>query len=644
MCWLFLLTASPSSLSNDVSVRRARGVLSKKKVVNLSRLGENSRFRKVEFGVPGQAVRLMPIPGSLLVPEGAGRSSALPSFAPLIVPSALSPAPSKSFLALGDDNTAIPPDTYGSVGPDHLVVTLNTQVRVQDRNGNPMVTLSLRDFWIGMFTSMVFDPRVLYEPYGGRWVFVAVADASSADSSLLFAVSSTNDPTGNWTQYQLYADPNDQFWFDYPSLGFNKKWIAVQVNVYTMGGAFDHSRIYIFDKARLYSGEGAYTVFTLNALGGTQVPALTYDSTLDPLYLVSNWNGNSSGKGYLRLFSITGAVGSESFTDGPFVESLEPWDFQAPGRVDFAPQQGSAEKIQTNDARIQSVVYRNGSVWCCQTIFLPAGGSPTRCSVQWWQIDTSGNVLQRGRIDDPSGEVFYAFPSLAVNKNSDMLVGYSSFSADRYASASYSLRVSTDPPNTTQSEYIFKAGEASYYKTLGGTRNRWGDYSNTVVDPANDTDFWTIQEYASTPVAGSDRWGTWWAKLSPGSTQPQVTVSLQLNNANPQGANVVLKLDDKSKEKGQLNSAGQVSLSYPAGRTVSRVVIKKSFTSAEGIQIKTGGLSGTAQYDGSALANASVKLKGKSWKKKTTTNSLGQFSFSAPGKTPKKLIIKKKNP
>jgi hypothetical protein len=62
----------------------------------------------------------------------------------------------------------------------------------------------------------------------------------------------------------------------------------------------------------------------------------------------------------------------------------------------------------------------------------------------------------------------------------------------------------------------FKAGEATYFKTFSGSRNRWGDYSNTVVDPANDTDFWTIQEYAATPPGdGFDRWGTWWAKVVP---------------------------------------------------------------------------------------------------------------------------------
>jgi len=71
---------------------------------------------------------------------------------------------------------------------------------------------------------------------------------------------------------------------------------------------------------------------------------------------------------------------------------------------------------------------------------------------------------------------------------------------------------------------LLKTGEAPYYKTGqtmgipgGGTDNRWGDYSATVVDPADNVTFWTLQEYAQThdPVTGASRWGTWWGKFHP---------------------------------------------------------------------------------------------------------------------------------
>ncbi len=55
-----------------------------------------------------------------------------------------------------------------------------------------------------------------------------------------------------------------------------------------------------------------------------------------------------------------------------------------------------------------------------------------------------------------------------------------------------------------------KAGQAPYSKDFGTGDNRWGDYSNTVVDPGNDLDLWTIQEYASI----NNNWSTWWGKIA----------------------------------------------------------------------------------------------------------------------------------
>jgi hypothetical protein len=48
-----------------------------------------------------------------------------------------------------------------------------------------------------------------------------------------------------------------------------------------------------------------------------------------------------------------------------------------------------------------------------------------------------------------------------------------------------------------------KAGNGSYFVTFGGTNNRWGDYSATVIDPLNPNSFWTFQEF----VNGANNWG-----------------------------------------------------------------------------------------------------------------------------------------
>jgi hypothetical protein len=133
--------------------------------------------------------------------------------------------------------------------------------------------------------------------------------------------------------------------------------------------------------------------------------------------------------------------------------------------------------------------------------------------------------VQRGRLEDPSGIQFYGFPSLAVNRNGDVLIGFSSFSENQFASASYAYRAAGDPVGTMREERLFKAGEDIYVRDeVQHGANRWGDYSASAVDPVNDTDLWTIQEYAMTRdptnptrdgASVASRWGTWWARVVP---------------------------------------------------------------------------------------------------------------------------------
>jgi hypothetical protein len=66
--------------------------------------------------------------------------------------------------------------------------------------------------------------------------------------------------------------------------------------------------------------------------------------------------------------------------------------------------------------------------------------------------------------------------------------------------------------------HLIKQGESFYSKFLSGKRNRWGDYSNTTVDPSDDYTLWTIQEYAGMQASADSnggRWATRWAKIDP---------------------------------------------------------------------------------------------------------------------------------
>jgi hypothetical protein len=426
-----------------------------------------------------------------------------------------SPAPTTSFQALGDNNAQIPPDTYGAASASYLMTTLNTEIRIQSKTGTVVSTQSLSSFWSSFTFTTIFDPRVHYDPYANRWIFVVCIDKNTASSSILIAVSATSNPTGTWYQWKIDADAGNTNWIDYPTVGFNKRWIVVSGNMFTnSGNAWAGPQIMVFDKNNLYSnGAGSFSsIYPGAGVGATFAPSAVYNNSLSNMFLIQDYNGNSGGFGFLSLSKLSGTTASPVLTlHYSFPSTSNTWNW-SPGTGDFAPQSGSLQKIQNNDSKMQNVVYRNGSLWCTHHIFLPVTSS-THTAIQWWELDTLGTVSQRSRIEDVSGNNFYAFPSIAVNTNNDVLIGYSTFSSTQYASGAYSYRNHNDATNTMQSTQQYINGLASYYKTHSGTKNRWGDYSATVVDPVNDVDFWTIQEYAAPQSAGIDRWGTYWANV-----------------------------------------------------------------------------------------------------------------------------------
>jgi len=424
-----------------------------------------------------------------------------------------------------DNNTTIPPDLGGSVGPNHIVTALNSQVRIQNKTGGTISTVTLDDFFLAIAPGGgVFDPKVVYDRVAGRWIVTAPVNSGSAASAILIAVSANSDPTGTWTEYSFDADSTDLNWFDYPSIGLNHNWIVVTGNLFTIAAnGFMGVQVYVFDRTALYGGTATPTVFNRPTTDGfTIAPAITQDDAQNTEFMVSNWTGSSGGKGYLRLYTITGTPSAPVYTMTLLMPNVTTtWGAQGAGGADFAPQNTVTNLIQTNEWRAQSVVYQGGSVWVAQTAFAPTA-APTHSLVQWWQIDpTTAAVQQFGRVEDPTAVNFYAFPSIAVNSYNDVLLGYSSFSATQFASANYSFRLHTDAASTMHPTVQFKAGLAKYFKDFGSGKNRWGDYTSSIMDP-DAFSLWTLQEYAELPSGGSDRWGTEWARLVPPVASPFV--------------------------------------------------------------------------------------------------------------------------
>ena len=456
---------------------------------------------------------------------------ATPFFTSSPVP--LAPVLDINFAGLGNPphgQDVIPPDTMGAAGPNHLVSLLNSDFGVFSKTtGEVLQQISLQSFWgflgtdPGQPADFPFDTKILYDQHSGRFVAITLGGASAPDSWVMIAVSSTPDPTGAWNKWAIDADKdNDVQQFnnsaDYPGLGVDAINVYVTANMYN-GTSAQYSKVWVIPKAQLLAGSDPITWFEFRDLPGsdfTMQPAHTF-GTPGAEYFLFEGSTNCLAVGWMDIISGTPvwhspvqvAVTSYTSTD------------KLPG----APQLGNVNTIDTSDTRLLNTVYRNGSVWTTHN--LAANG---KVEVAWYRINPgTGTVESQGRVNDPNRWFYY--PSIAVNKDNVAAIGFSGSSTAEYVGGYYTLiQPST---GTAENVALLKAGDAPYYKTgqtfgnpEGSTDNRWGDFSATVVDPTDDTSFWTLQEYAMTHdtftdsnhnVVDRSRWGTWWGKFTPGN-------------------------------------------------------------------------------------------------------------------------------
>ncbi|HKS10952.1 MAG TPA: lamin tail domain-containing protein, partial [Pyrinomonadaceae bacterium] len=459
-----------------------------------------------------------------------------------------------------------------AVGLDKVMVMLNNNVVIQDKQTGAQLSLvSLTSFWSSTGATGTFDPRILYDAFNNRWIVAAVSNAQTANSSVLVGVSNSSDPQGTYNLFRFIVgcapgSPGCNAageWADFPMIGFNKNWVAVGWNQFTINTqAFTDGRMLVVDYPALRGGTATATIFSgaTAAIGGFCLhPATTFSATEETLYIPTHIS--SAGATY-RLHSLTGTPSAPVFNVDPANRTRPGGGWTQPGG-DVLPQQcvpgvgeptqvcpGTIRQVDVGDAFVRSnVVFRNGKIYYPQTIALPTGGitNNSRFVAQWTVLNSDGTFFDGGRVEDATatrinGGKHYAYASLAVNKNNDVLLGFSEFESDDYADSAYAFRLGGDAAGTMRDPVIYKEGEDYYQKTFSGTRNRWGDYSHTLVDPLNDRDLWTLQEYArlrvGTTGTGSNdsRWGTWWAMVNAPAAAGDLLIS-EFRLRGPSGAN-----------------------------------------------------------------------------------------------------------
>lgn len=399
-----------------------------------------------------------------------------------------------------------PPDPDIAVGPYHIMVCTNEQFHIYDRTValHLLLTNTFQNFFSLSSSENIFDPKVIYDPYAQRWIFMTLR-RSGLNSYYYVAVSSTSNPTGTWYYYQLNAHVDGSNvttnWADFPGLGFsggsiNTGAIALSSNQYNQSNSFQYAKIRILKRAQLYSQSAVtwYDFWNLkdanNSFSFTVKPAQNWTNAAQ-LFFVNTKPLGGSVVTFWRINNPTDSIPVLNLQNTINVSAYQP---PPPAHCP------ANDSVDAGDCRTQDIIYLSNFIY---TAYPRATnwGSGNNSSINYLKFNaTSGALL----VDAFFGQLnyWYIFPKVVPFYNPPFAgdtVGLS-FCVSSPNSVFPEARVTGYAgTNWLNPSLTVKPGSGN----LSASFSRYGDYSGIAIDPVQNGFVWTVGEIAKT---GS--WGT----------------------------------------------------------------------------------------------------------------------------------------
>jgi hypothetical protein len=437
-----------------------------------------------------------------------------------------------SFQGFNDPGNYIPPDQYCAVGPTHVMAVDNGRFRIWDKNGNFVKSINTTSwFSTTLSAASPFDPKIQYDHFNKRWIMVWL-DQNNTRGYYLVSVSQDSIPLGNWYNWaiksSLYGSTESGTWSDYEGVGFDNQALYITGRQFGFTGGYFGNKLRIIGKTQLYANTAGALSWTdmwdirdpnnLSVTPDVIRPTVIYGTPSEYYFMCGGpFNGNNT---YVILYKLTNPLTSPVLigADVPVT---------AYGPAPNAQQLGGGMSIEAGGSAIRNEpIYRNGFLWSVHSVASGTGYS----NVSYLKINPATNAA----VEDASfgADPYYHFyTALAVDKDQNVLITYSRVSPNDYIGAYFTSRLSTDPPNTLNGSKVMQAGKSNYSKDFGSGRNRWGDYSQAWVDPADQNNFWAISQYAESPV---NTWASWMANIRlvafPGAKVYTFTDTLKFGN------------------------------------------------------------------------------------------------------------------
>ncbi|TML56622.1 MAG: DUF11 domain-containing protein, partial [Actinobacteria bacterium] len=436
-----------------------------------------------------------------------------------------------------------PPDTNGEVGLTQYVQIVNEGFEVFNKTTGASLLgpLAISSIWSGFGglceSSGSGDPVVMYDQLANRW-FISQFAGSSVITDQCIAISQTSDATGAWYRYGFHMTNN---FYDYPHFGVWPDAYYDSANVFdSSGSSFLGPQPFAFNRTAMLAGNPATFVSTglLSSSDDAILPS-DLDGTTTPPSGAPNPYVMAGTLSTMRVYRFHADFVTPANSTFTLAATLTPPAFTlaCPSTRACVPEPNSDRLDAIGDRPMFRNAYRrfadgHEAMVSNESVCVPGSGScdpvsgNAKVGIRWWEINnaTSGTPsLVQASTYAPDGTNRW-MGSAAMDRDGDLALCYSVSSSTVVPGLRCSGRLAGDPVNT------LAQGEAAMFAGAGsqtGTSNRWGDYSDLTVDPADDCTFWYTNEYY--PAGSSSfNWRTRIANFkfpSCNNPNPYVTIS-----------------------------------------------------------------------------------------------------------------------
>ena len=368
----------------------------------------------------------------------------------------------------------------------------------------------------------------------------------------IYRLNVANDGTGGTPQHTGCPCLGDQ-----PLIGADANGFYIITNEFPIfASGFNGAQVYAFDKAAL--ADGTYNPATdlqrieSNGLPLAEGTAYSVQPATSPT--AAQWSSADNGTEYfLSALEFSGKLDNRIATwaltntaslatgkpDVHLVNHIQASEvYGVPPKADQrsgptpladALKYNKELLIDTNDDRMNQVVYSKGQLWSGLNTVVKTPHGPTKAGIAYFVVhptaggsptapSVTSSMTNQGYVAVDRNNVMY--PSIGVTPTGTAVMTYSLSGKEYYPSAAITHFNAFGAP--TSGVQVFGAGTKpddgfTGYPAYGGNgTGRWGDYSAAVSDPAGNV--WVAAEYIPGTFGYPQflaNWGTKIASVTP---------------------------------------------------------------------------------------------------------------------------------